>query len=65
MNEILRKQSLAPGIALFEVLYGDVGRVKMCSTAALKGILLIETDGGLYGITPLDEEGFVAAVRAR
>jgi hypothetical protein len=54
-----------PGIALFEVLYGDVGRVKMCSTSALKGILLIETDGGLYGITPDDEEQFVSAVRAR
>ncbi|MBN1372053.1 MAG: hypothetical protein JW987_08925 [Anaerolineaceae bacterium] len=54
-----------PGLALFEVTYGDVGKVKMCSTAALKGILLIETEHGLYGITPADEEGLVAAVRAR
>jgi hypothetical protein len=54
-----------PGVALFEVTYGDVGKVKMCSTAALKDILLIETERGLYGITPADEQGLVAAVRAR
>ncbi len=54
-----------PGLALFEVTYGDVGKAKMCSSAALKGILLIETEQGLYGISPADEEGLVAAVRAR
>ncbi len=54
-----------PGIALFTVPYADVGNVKMCSTGALKRILLIETDREKYGITPADEEGFVDALRSR
>lgn len=33
-----------PGIALFTVPYADVGNVKICATAALNDILLIETD---------------------
>jgi hypothetical protein len=53
-----------PGIALFTVPYADVGNVKMCSTGALKRILLIETDREKYGITPEDEEGFVNALRS-
>lgn len=32
----------------------------MCATAAMKGILLIETDKTRDGITPLDEAEFVA-----
>lgn len=54
-----------PGIALFKVPYADVGNVKMCATAALNNILLIETDNEKYGLTPADEEAFVAAVRNR
>ena len=54
-----------PGLALFTVPYSDVGSVKMCATASTDRILLIETDSGLYGITPADEEGFVAAAQAR
>lgn len=54
-----------PGLALFTVPYLDEGKVKMCATAAATGVLLIDTDRGTYGITPADEEGFVAAVRAR
>ena len=54
-----------PGIALFKVPYADVGNVKMCATAALKDILLIETEKEKYGLTPADEETFVALVRAR
>jgi hypothetical protein len=54
-----------PGFALFTANYSDVGNVKMCATAALTQILLIETDQGLYGITPADEAAFVAAVKAR
>jgi hypothetical protein len=53
-----------PGIALFQVPYADVGNVKMCATAALKDILLIETEKEKYGLTPADEEAFVAALRA-
>ena len=54
-----------PGVALFTVPYSDVGMVRMCATAATYGILLIETDGPSYGITPADEQAFVAAVQAR
>ncbi len=54
-----------PGVALFSVPYGDVGTVKMCATAALNNILLIETAREKYGVTPEDEAGFVAALRAR
>ena len=41
-----------PGIALFRVPYSDVGNVKMCATAALNNILLIETEKEKYGLTP-------------
>lgn len=54
-----------PGIALFTVPYADVGNVKMCATAALNDILLIETDKVKYGLTPADKEAFVSAVRAQ
>lgn len=54
-----------PGLALFTVNYSDVGNVKMCATAALTEILLVETEKGLYGLTPADEESFVAAVKER
>lgn len=54
-----------PGLALFTVPYADAGRVKMCATACATRILLIETERGTYGITPADEEAFVAAVKER
>jgi hypothetical protein len=54
-----------PGIALFEVPYADEGNVKMCATAALNRILLIETEEAKFGVTPADEEGFVRALRER
>jgi hypothetical protein len=52
-----------PGVALFTAPYADVGNVKMCATAALNDILLIETPKCKYGITPADEAGLVAALR--
>ena len=52
-----------PGIALFKVPYADVGDVKMCATAALNNILLIETEKEKYGLTPADEGKFIDAVR--
>jgi len=54
-----------PGVALFSVPYRGMGQIKMCATAALKGILLIEAAGELYGITPQDESGLLAALQAR
>ena len=54
-----------PGVALFTVPYGDVGNVKMCATAALNRILLIESGSKKYGITPQDEEEFVTSIQAQ
>jgi ABC-type transport system involved in multi-copper enzyme maturation permease subunit len=54
-----------PGIALFTVPYADVGNVRMCATAALNNILLIETEKEKYGLTPANEDQFVAALRAQ
>lgn len=54
-----------PGLAIFTVLYPEVGLVKMCATAASHGILLIETASAKYGLTPADEQGFVAELRER
>lgn len=54
-----------PGLAIFSVPYPQVGPVKMCATAAGTGILLIETGSTKYGLTPLDEQGFVTEVQRR
>ena len=54
-----------PGLAIFGVPYLEIGTVKMCATAASTDILLIETDSTKYGLTPADEEEFVAELRAR
>ena len=54
-----------PGLALFNVPYPEIGIVKMCATAASNGILLIETDSTKYGLTPENEEDFVAELRKR
>lgn len=54
-----------PGLALFTVPYVDVGRVKMCATSASRGIILIETDRDIYGVTPLDEEAFIFDLKQR
>ncbi len=54
-----------PGVALFTAPYSDVGNVKMCATAALNNVLLIETSKGKYGITPADEEELVTAIQER
>ncbi len=53
-----------PGIALFTIPTGDAGDVRMCATAAMRGILLIETTNAKYGITPANEAEFVAAIRS-
>lgn len=52
-----------PGFAMFTVPYLDEGNVRMCATAAAKGIVLLETDKWKYGITPADEAGFLAELR--
>jgi hypothetical protein len=54
-----------PGLAIFGVPYLGIGTVKMCATAASHGILLIETGSSKYGLTPANEEEFVAELRER
>lgn len=54
-----------PGLAIFNVPYPEIGTVKMCATAASRDILLIETASTKYGLTPADEEKFVAELRGR
>jgi hypothetical protein len=54
-----------PGLALFTVPYADVGMVKMCATRAAERIVLIRTTRDRYGVTPADEETFLAALRSR
>ena len=54
-----------PGYTLFRIRYGDVGAVKMCSTALTRKILLIETNSELYGITPDNVDQFIAALEQR
>jgi len=54
-----------PGLALFTAPYLGVGKVRMCATSSARGVTIIETDRGLYGITPLDEEAFLSDLRIR
>lgn len=54
-----------PGLAVFGVPYPEIGTVKMCATSASTGILLIDTGSTKYGLTPANEEEFVAELRAR
>lgn len=54
-----------PGFALGDVVYGDVGHVTMCSTRALRGVVLIETGGGKFGLSPDNEGAFLADLRNR
>ena len=43
----------------------DVGDVKMLATTSSGPIVLIETESGNYGINPIDDEGFISALRQR
>ena len=54
-----------PGYTLFKIRYGGVDAVHMCATALRKRILLIDTESGLWGITPADVDGFVSAVQSK
>jgi len=54
-----------PGVALLDVAYSDEGTVRMYSTHALKDVVLIKTLNKKYGISPKDEEGFIAALQSK
>jgi hypothetical protein len=54
-----------PGLAMFDVDYADVNRVRMCATSASQRILLIETDRKRYGVTPADVAAFLSSLQRR
>lgn len=54
-----------PGYAFGECYYADAGSVTMCATRMCKGIILIQTTAKLYGITPKDEELFIATLKKK
>lgn len=54
-----------PGYALFKIDCADVGTVRMCATSLTRRIMLIQTADDLWGITPADPEGFVAALHRK
>lgn len=51
-----------PGLALGEVLYADIGKVRMCAKRMARDILLVTAGGRRYGLTPADEAAFMAAL---
>lgn len=54
-----------PGLALWKVPYARLGSIRMCSTRASFGVLLLRVSGRLYGISPHDEERFIAELDRR
>lgn len=54
-----------PGYALFKIEYGDVGAVRMCATRLTKRIVVIKAGNELWGITPADVDGFIAALQLK
>lgn len=61
----IRGSTRFPGFALGTVLYGGIGNVVMCSTRSSKGITVIEASSKKYGVTPADEEAFLADLMGR
>ena len=54
-----------PGLALYKVPYAKRGQIRMCSTRMNRGVTLIETRKGLYGVSPEQEARFIDTLRAR
>ncbi|MGB9721843.1 MAG: PH domain-containing protein [bacterium] len=54
-----------PGFALGDCYYGDWGNVRMYSTRMCNDIILIKTTTRLYGITPNNEEFFIANLKRK
>jgi len=59
----LHSSTRFPGFALGKIPYAGTGDVIMCATRSLRGIILIETGTRKYGVTPADEEAFLAQLR--
>jgi hypothetical protein len=53
-----------PGYSMFSIHYGgEKEKIRMCSTAMLKRILLIRTSTDCWGVTPADPEAFIRAIK--
>ncbi len=54
-----------PGYALFTIRYSGARRVRMCATSVARRVVVIETDGDSWGVTPADPVGFMGAIEDR
>jgi hypothetical protein len=54
-----------PGLDTTIYSTDDVGDISLLATTSAGPIVLIETVGGNFGINPVDEEGFISALRQR
>ncbi|MDI6860846.1 MAG: PH domain-containing protein [Caldisericia bacterium] len=54
-----------PGFALKDVLYSDLGIVRMYSTSSLKNVLLLYTNDRKYGISPYKIDDFINELKKR
>jgi len=54
-----------PGFALKDVLYSDLGVVRMYSTSSLKNVLIIYTNERKYGISPYKIDEFINELKKR
>lgn len=54
-----------PGFALKDVLYSDLGIVRMYSTSSLKNVLIIYTNDRIYGISPYKINEFINELNKR
>ena len=52
-----------PGLDTTIYSTDDVGDINLLATTSAGPIVLIETVGGNFGINPVDEEGFISALR--
>jgi hypothetical protein len=52
-----------PGLDTSAYHTPDAGNIKLLATGSPGPLVLIEAEGGNYGITPQDEEGFLTALR--
>lgn len=54
-----------PGLAVYKVPYGGDGQIRMMSTRMARDVVVIRADGNLYGMSPAEEDRFLAELRSR
>ena len=56
---------IVPGFAKWVVSYKDEGNLFMCSTRAMKNIVVLHTKKGKIGITPAKDQEFIEEINSR